>query len=130
MSEREDVLVVDDEPDMQEVMGLILGTAGYAVRTAANGKQALEAVEQRMPALILLDMLMPVMDGWQFARELRARHGRGPPIVVVTAAEHAHDRGQEIGADEVLPKPFDVDELLRIVARLGVKPSAEGRPVV
>ncbi len=120
----EDVLVVDDDPDIVDVLQLVLREAGYAVRSALNGKQALEAVAARMPAVILLDMLMPVMDGWQFARELRARHGRAAPIVVVTAAENARAWSQEIGADEVVAKPFDVDELLRVVASHGSKASA------
>ncbi len=119
-----DVLVVDDDPDLVEVILLVLSGAGYAARSAANGRQALEAVKARMPALILLDMLMPVMDGWQFARELRARYGRAVPVVVVTAAEHARARGEEIGADEVLPKPFDVDDLLRLVAHHGLEQGA------
>lgn len=120
MNTPKDVLVVEDDPDMVDIMLLVLREAGYAARGAENGKQALEAVAAQMPALILLDMLMPVMDGWQFARELSARYGRVVPIVVVTAAEHAQARGEEIGADDVLPKPFDVDDLLRLVVRHGV----------
>jgi CheY-like chemotaxis protein len=119
-----DVLVVDDDPDMVDAMLLVLRGAGYASRSAGNGRQALEAVAARMPALVLLDMLMPVMDGWQCARELRARYGRGVPIVVVTAAEHARARSEEIGADAALSKPFDVDDLLRVVARCVAEPGA------
>ena len=117
MQTPKDVLVVDDDPDMVDAMLLVLEGAGYASRSAANGRQALDAVAARMPALVLLDMLMPVMDGWQCARELRARYGRGVPIVVVTAAEHARARGEEVGADAALAKPFDVDDLLRVVSR-------------
>jgi DNA-binding response OmpR family regulator len=109
--------VVDDDPDLVEVVLLALADAGYATRSAFNGKKALEAVAERVPALVLLDMLMPVMDGWQFARELRAQVGRSVPVVVVTAAEHASARGAEIDADDVIAKPFDLDELLRIVSR-------------
>ena len=112
-----DVLVVDDEPDMVDIIELVLREAGYETRSASNGKRALEAVEARMPGLVLLDMLMPVMDGWECARELRARFGPTLPIVVITAAEHVRARSAEIGADDVLPKPFEVDDLLRIVAR-------------
>jgi Response regulators consisting of a CheY-like receiver domain and a winged-helix DNA-binding domain len=61
--------------------------------------------------------MMPVMDGWQCARELRARYGRRVPIVVVTAAEHAGARAAQVGGDDVLAKPFEMAELLRIVAR-------------
>ncbi|HEU4616669.1 MAG TPA: response regulator [Gammaproteobacteria bacterium] len=111
-----DVLVVEDDLDMQEVMLRLLRLAGYAARGAPNGLEALKAVAERRPALVLLDMLMPVMDGWQCARELRARYGPSLPIVVVSAAEHAHARGLEIGADEVLAKPFELKELLRVVS--------------
>jgi CheY-like chemotaxis protein len=112
-----DVLVVDDDEDMIEVMELLLQDAGYATRTALNGQQALDAVAKSMPALIVLDMLMPVMNGWQFAREFRARYGPRVPIVVATAAEHVQHRGDEIDAAGVLPKPFEVSDLLRLVAR-------------
>lgn len=116
-----DVLVVDDNADMVEVMELMLGQAGYSVRSASNGEEALEAVAARMPDLVLLDLLMPVMDGWQCARELRSRYGRAVPIVVVTAAEHARASAAQIGADEVLSKPFEVSLLLKVVAHHVVK---------
>jgi CheY-like chemotaxis protein len=114
---RGDVLVVDDDVDMLEVIELVLHEAGYTTRTALNGQQALDAVSNGMPALIVLDMLMPVMNGWQFAREFRTRYGREVPIVVATAAEHVNSRGDAIDASDVLPKPFEVSDLLRLVAR-------------
>ena len=117
MSPGHDVLVVDDDPDMVEVMETVLNDAGYETRAACNGRQALDVVAARMPALILLDMLMPLMNGWQFAREFHARYGAGAPIVVATAAEHVHSRGDAIDAADVLPKPFEVSDLLRVVAR-------------
>jgi len=112
-----DVLIVEDDPDLSDVMLLALREAGYPARCAANGREALDAAANKLPGLVLLDVLMPVMDGWQCARELRARYGRALPIVVVTAAEHVRARSQELGADGVLPKPFDIDEFLRTVAR-------------
>jgi CheY-like chemotaxis protein len=82
-----------------------------------------------MPGLILLDMRMPVMNGWEFAREYRARHGRAAPIVVVTAAEDARARAQEIGADAWLEKPFDLDDVVRMVAQfLGPADGAQATP--
>ena len=112
-----DVLIVEDDPDLSDVMLLALREAGYPARCASNGREALAAAEVQLPGLVLLDVLMPVMDGWQCARELRARYGRALPIVVVTAAEHVRARSHELGADDVLPKPFDIDEFLRTVAR-------------
>jgi len=120
-----DVLVVDDDPDLREIVRMMLDCSGYQVRCAGNGKEAVEAVANRMPAVVLLDMLMPVMDGWQCARELRARYGRSVPIVVVTAAEHARARADQVGdVDDVLSKPFDMDDLLRVVARFVSDPPA------
>jgi two-component system response regulator MprA len=117
VSEGGDVLVVEDNQDMARAMLRLLEVAGYRARHAEHGLAALDAVAAKTPALVLLDMLMPVMDGWQCARELRARYGDGLPIVIVSAAEHVQGLGKEIGADEVLPKPFEMSRLLEIVAR-------------
>jgi CheY-like chemotaxis protein len=70
-----------------------------------------------MPGMILLDMRMPVMNGWEFAREFRTRYENPCPIVVVTAAENARARAEEIGADGWLAKPFDLQDVLDTVAR-------------
>lgn len=111
------VLIVDDDADLLEVTELLLRDAGYQTRTALNGRQALDAVNASMPSLIILDMLMPVMDGWQFAQAFRAQHGCSVPIVVVTAAEHARARSQGLDAVEVLNKPFNAGDLLNAVGR-------------
>lgn len=110
------VLVVEDDADLVSLMELVLSDAGYRVRTAPEGRAALARVAEEMPGLILLDMRMPGMNGWEFAREFRARHGRACPIVVVTAAEDARARAAEAGADGWLAKPFEIDDVLRIVA--------------
>jgi len=112
-----DVLIVDDDLDMIEIIELVLHDAGYTTRSALNGQQALEAVAVEMPALIVLDMLMPVMNGWQFAQQFRARYGHAAPIVVATAAEHVERRRNGLDVADVLPKPFEVSDLLRLVAR-------------
>ena len=114
---RGDVLVVEDDPDLLSLVAMILRDAGYDVAAAEDGLQALARIEERMPGVILLDMRMPVMNGWEFAREYRARFARAAPIVVVTAAEDARARAQEIGADAWLEKPFDLDDVVRTVAR-------------
>jgi DNA-binding response OmpR family regulator len=110
-------LIVEDDRDMADALLHLLQIWGFPARHAEHGKAALDAVASQMPAVVLLDMLMPVMDGWQCARELRARYGDSLPIVVVTAAEHVQERGKEIGADEVLPKPFEMKRLRKIVER-------------
>ncbi len=111
------VLVVEDDQDLSALLELVLADAGYAVRVAGDGRAALRCVEEAMPGVILLDMRMPVMNGWEFAREFRARYGRACPVVVVTAAENARLRAEEIGADGWLAKPFDLDAVLDMVER-------------
>jgi two-component system, chemotaxis family, chemotaxis protein CheY len=110
------VLVVDDDPDMVEIVTKVLNHAGYPTRGADNGLQALEAASKEKPALVLLDMLMPVMNGWDCAYELRSRYGRTLPIIVVSAAEHAETWRAEVGADAVLEKPFEISDLLQLVS--------------
>ncbi len=111
------VLVVEDDPDLLALMEMILVDAGHRVFTAPEGAAALARVAEEMPGVILLDMRMPGMNGWEFAREFRARHGRGCPIVVVTAAENARQRAEEIGADGWLAKPFDLHDVIAEVER-------------
>jgi two-component system, chemotaxis family, chemotaxis protein CheY len=108
------ILVVDDERDIRSTVAEMLELEGYAVDEAVNGADALDAVERRTPDVILLDMRMPVLDGWGFARELRHR-GRQIPIVVMTAARDAGRWAEEIAATAALSKPFGFDDLLRAV---------------
>ena len=109
------ILVADDDPDLLEVISAALTYRGYRVATARHGKEALERVEEELPQLVLLDMTMPVMDGWTFARALRERHGRSIPIVVITAAEDSQLRAEEVGAEAELGKPFDLQQLQDVV---------------
>ena len=109
------ILVVDDEPDIREMISEMLLLDGYRVRTAPNGKIALGQARLNRPDLIVLDLMMPVMNGWQF---LEAQQEdpclAGIPVVVVTAALDARVEG----AAMLLRKPFDLDTLLKAVARL------------
>ncbi len=109
------VLVVDDDPDILSIISFVLEEEGYRVVTAGDGREGLEAAEREMPDLILLDMKMPIMNGWEFAREFHARYDSKVPLVVLTAAEDAKRRAQEIGAVGWIGKPFDLDELVSIV---------------
>ncbi len=110
------VLVVEDDASLRELLALILEGEGLEVDTAANGKEALERISARVPALILLDMSMPVMDGWQFCRELDRRSGPRPRIVVITASTDPAKRADEVHADGWLPKPFDRERLLSMIS--------------
>ena len=109
------VLVVDDDAELLAMVQTVLEWAGHRAVTATDGQDALEKVAQEMPALILLDMKMPGVDGWEFARDFLAKYDRGAPIVVLTAADDARKRAEEIGAQGYLGKPFDIDRLIRIV---------------
>lgn len=111
------VLVVDDEESIREVLDLVLSQEGYEVITAPNGAVALSLLDQAPPAVILLDMKMPIMDGWQFARAYRQRPSPRAPIVVITAATDAAERAAEINADGFVSKPCNLEELFNVVAR-------------
>lgn len=111
------LLLVEDDRDLRELMSILLEEAGYAVTTASNGQEALAAVRQGVPDLILLDLKMPVMNGFEFARVFRAQHARRAPILVVTAADDPQRRANEAGADGWLGKPFDPDALLAAVKK-------------
>lgn len=110
------VLVVEDDASILDVVRIALEAEGYDVRTATNGKEGLERIADERVSLVLLDMRMPVLDGWQFARELKRRE-IDVPVVVMTAAQNARRWAEEIDADAYLAKPFDLDELLETVAR-------------
>ncbi|MBV9893761.1 MAG: response regulator [Chloroflexi bacterium] len=111
------VLVVEDQDDIREFLALVLQNEGYCVTTADNGAVALEAVAQKPVGVVLLDMRMPVMDGWAFADAYRRREGPHAPIVVLTAAQDAAARAAQINAADYLGKPFELDDLLSVVAR-------------
>lgn len=113
---RRPILVVDDDPEIVAMLRDFLESEGLAVHTAANGAEALDALDGMTPALILLDMRMPVLDGWGFAERLRERKVTCP-IVVMTAAESAQRWAEEIGATGYIAKPFDVNELLQTIER-------------
>lgn len=111
------VLVVDDEQEIRLLLRDFLTDEGYEVVTAPNGKDALGVAESMEPAVILLDMSMPIMDGWAFARAYRMLTRNPAPIVVLTAGGLAAERAAEVEAASFLAKPFDIDELLAVVQR-------------
>jgi CheY-like chemotaxis protein len=113
----EPILVVDDDPALLEVVTLILNSEGYAVVTASNGMEALTEIERARPAVVLLDMRMPVCNGWEFAQRLHQR-GIALPIVAMTAAQDGRQWAEEIGAAAYVPKPFDIGDLVTTVAQV------------
>jgi CheY-like chemotaxis protein len=122
-SEAGHVLVIEDDPDMRGLLVLMLEDKGYSVQSASNGRGALDILRTIRPDLILLDMKMPVMDGWEFARRYRAEFGNPSPIIVMTAAEDPRKRAEEIGASGWLGKPVELDELYGLVQRLVLPPA-------
>jgi DNA-binding response OmpR family regulator len=115
------ILIVDDDPDLREFLRLMLTSMGFEVTSAANGREALAVMDGRDPDLILLDMKMPVMNGWEFCRALEGRNAR-PPIVVLTAAPDPAARAAEACADGWLGKPFEYEELEATVRRFATRP--------
>ena len=111
------ILVVDDDPTILATVSETLDLEGYAVVTATNGAEALLVLERDRPSMVLLDMRMPVLDGWGFVRAMHER-GLSANVVVMTAASDARRWAAEIGAHGVLPKPFELDELLAAVERM------------
>ncbi|MFI7246317.1 response regulator transcription factor [Streptomyces qinglanensis] len=118
-SGKQTVLVVDDEPAVRDALRRSLSFEGYATRLAADGAEALEKVAEYQPDLVVLDVLMPRMDGLTAARRLRAA-GQRVPVLMLTARDTVGDRvtGLDAGADDYLVKPFELDELLARVRAL------------
>ncbi len=112
------VLVVEDDLDMRELERLALETNGFQVVTVGNGAEALAHLQQKRPCAILLDLMMPVMDGLTFLRERhRVRAAERVPVICVSAAGHEMVfEALRSGAVDCLPKPTDFDELCQVVS--------------
>lgn len=106
-----DILVVDDEQAITELLAEVLTDAGYGVRIAYDGMEALAAVKEQIPALILLDEMLPGITGRDVVRALRGQGFADLPIIMISAAAPA-DRLLQAGATDFLPKPFFLDDLL------------------
>lgn len=109
------ILVVEDDGSIRGLIEMALSDEGYEVMTAPHGAAALDLIQESAPDFILLDMSMPVMDGWEFSRAYRETPGRHAPIVALTAAHNAANPAAEIQAAGYLAKPFTLDVLLSMV---------------
>jgi len=115
------ILVIDDEAGILDITAEILEDEGYQVEKATNGQEGLQKMREARPELIMLDMRMPVLDGWGFAKVLH-NTGNTVPVVVMTAAQDARRWADEIKADAYLGKPFDLNELLAVVEQVLKRP--------
>lgn len=115
------VLVVDDEPQVVWMLQFSLEAEGFQTFAARDGRTALDELRQHRPQLMLLDIMMPVMDGWSVLQEIRdLPAGERPRVVVVSARATLRDRAKaaELGAIAFVAKPFNVDDLLGVLNRL------------
>ena len=131
----ETILVVDDETNIRDLASLYLEQAGYVVQSTADGRQALNLIAQAPPDLLVLDLMLPVVDGWEVCRRVRAEHPQ-TAVLMLTARDDDIDKivGLEMGADDYMTKPFNPRELVArvraILRRVGVPPTAVASPSV
>ena len=117
----EQLLLVDDEPGLREAVQAYLEDSGYTVQTAANGREGWETLQRVLPDLVITDVMMPQVSGYEFLKQLREDpRFKTLPVIFLTARGMKSDRiqGYDAGCDAYLPKPFDPDELVAIVTRL------------
>jgi DNA-binding response OmpR family regulator len=116
------ILCIEDEAEMIDLMRLILGRKGYDVKGATSGKEGLKMIHEQAPDLVLLDLMMPEMDGWEVYQQIKAdEKTRGTPVIVVTAKAQSIDRvlGLHIAkVDDYIAKPFSPQELLNSVEKV------------
>lgn len=127
------ILLVDDEPGLREAVQAYLEDSGFEVTTAANPQHAFQVLSTAQPDLVISDIMMPGMDGYQFLEKLRKLETYGQlPVVFLTAKGMTADRilGYRSGVDAYLPKPFDPDELVAIVANLIERSRAVAPPAI
>ncbi len=132
---RRTVLVVDDEPTIAEVVARYLERAGYAAVTAADGLEAIRLAEERRPDLVVLDVMLPQLDGLEVLRRLRERDGARTPVILLTAKGEHDDRiaGLRSGADDYVVKPFSPRELVArveaVLRRVDPPAAADAQPL-
>jgi CheY-like chemotaxis protein len=108
------VLVVDDQEAIRDTLQTALDDEGFTVECAANGREALDILERWKPCVILLDLMMPVMDGWAFRAEQK-RSGSTVPVVLLSAAGELGRHQESLGAAAIIPKPFDIDHVISAI---------------
>lgn len=120
------LLVLEDEKEISDCLKEFLESENLSVQTAGNGKEALDILKYSpLPDLILLDMKMPEMNGWQFASEFHRLYGKSIPILVMSAAAQVELRAKEVGASEFIGKPFDLNDLIQKIHSILEKSKTE-----
>lgn len=124
-----EVLVIDDDEKITSLLRRSLAFDGYKVRTANNGKEGLDKMLEKEPDLVILDVMMPQLDGWEVCRRIR-ESGSKVPILMLTAKDEVADRvkGLDLGADDYLVKPFALEELLARVRALLRRKGGQAEP--
>ena len=119
MTQQQSILVVDDEPGLRKLLNLLFSNAGYVVREASNGAECLNQIAIAPPDLVVLDVMMPEMDGRDVCQRIR-QDANMVPVLMLTARTQSRDvvMGLDCGADDYMLKPFDMDELLARVRAL------------
>ena len=108
---------MDDDPDIRALLVSVLADDGYDAAAAANGREALDLLERWRADLVVLDLMMPVMDGWTFAQRMREEENSHVPIVILSAATDVKRHAATLGAAGVIAKPFDLETLLPTIER-------------
>jgi DNA-binding response OmpR family regulator len=111
------ILVVDDDPAVRQLIYDVLDSEGYAVETAADGREALAKATLRRPSLLVLDLTLPRLSGPELAAQLSSLSGQPVPILVISGDGRAGSKARELGAFSYLHKPFELEDLLASVAR-------------
>jgi two-component system chemotaxis response regulator CheY len=109
------ILLVEDDPGVLQSLSIVLEHDGHSVATATNGKEALDLVRESAPDLIILDLWMPVMNGWEFLGRLRETEGHVRDVPVIAVSADMHVKRQDLPVESFLPKPLDIDTLLTTV---------------
>jgi two-component system, OmpR family, response regulator len=125
------ILLVEDEPDLAATLGKTLAESGFSVDVAADGEEALWQAEATGYDVIVLDLMIPIVDGWEVLKRIRARGNRSP-VLVLTARDATVDkvRALDSGADDYLTKPFTLDELLARIRALIRRAAVSPAPVI
>lgn len=121
MKRKKRILVVEDEPDLRNGLRIRLEASGYEIMEAENGESALDMIQKQAPDLIVLDLMLPRMGGYDVARELKSHEKhRNIPIVILTVRSQERDvkKGFDVGADAYITKPYKSTELLRTIDEL------------